>query len=246
MFNDRKYFCDRKSAFQAFFVIEKVLFKLFCDRKSAFQAFLWSLFCSDSQISHLRQIKSRRNSEKGNHAQTTYLKTFWSSHMKGIAHSVLYNLWTLRRRLIVCNTVSFHGKSCDSTVTGSHLTVTFGNPRPIPFPEERDECIRSLYEYIRWPWPTRQSTSLPRITKLEWKSTPKINPIVITCGRWVHRGSLRSICPLKIWPPLYYDHSIEVVKFLVDKKVVTNPCGWVTITETVTKIKTSGSSFHIA
>ena len=137
MFNDRKYFCDRKSAFQAFFVIEKVLFKLFCDRKSAFQAFLWSLFCSDSQISHLRQIKSRRNSEKGNHAQTTYLKTFWSSHMKGIAHSVLYNLWTLRRRLIVCNTVSFHGKSCDSTVTGSHLTVTFGNPRPIPFPEER-------------------------------------------------------------------------------------------------------------
>ena len=137
MFNDRKYFCDRKSAFQAFFVIEKVLFKLFCDRKSAFQAFLWSLFCSDSQISHLRQIKSRRNSEKGNHAQTTYLKTFWSSHMNGIAHSVLYNLWTLRRRLIVCNTVSFHGKSCDSTVTGSHLTVTFGNPRPIPFPEER-------------------------------------------------------------------------------------------------------------
>lgn len=57
--------------------------------------------------------------------------------MKGIAHSVLYNLWTLRRHLIVCNTVSFHGKSCDSTVTGSHLTVTFGNPRPIPFPEER-------------------------------------------------------------------------------------------------------------
>ena len=128
MFNDRKYFCDRKSAFQAFFVIEKVLFKRFCDRK---------LFCEVCFVQTLRSVTCDKSRADGIPAQTTYLKTFWSSHMKGIAHSVLYNLWTLRRRLIVCNTVSFHGKSCDSTVTGSHLTVTFGNPRPIPFPEER-------------------------------------------------------------------------------------------------------------
>ena len=58
MFNDRKYFCDRKSAFQAFFVIEKVLFKLFCDRKSAFQAFFvkFVLFrLSDQSLATLQE-----------------------------------------------------------------------------------------------------------------------------------------------------------------------------------------------